>query len=50
LTTDGTEWKQVTPPTAADLVSVQAIDARTATVTAAGGRVFRTADSGQTWK
>ena len=34
---------------ATGLVSVSAVDARRATVVATGGRVFVTADGGQTW-
>jgi len=50
LTTDGRQWRRVTFPVAADLVAVQATDARTATVTAADGRRFRTVDGGGTWE
>ena len=50
LSTDGRQWRQVTAPAAVDLVTVQATDARTATVTAADGRMFRTTDGGQTWR
>ena len=50
LTTDGTQWRQVTSPVNADLVSVEANDGRTATVTAADGRTFRTTDGGLTWR
>jgi hypothetical protein len=50
LSTDGRQWRQVSAPAAIDLVMVQATDARTATVTAADGRVFRTTDGGQTWR
>jgi hypothetical protein len=37
-------------PVAADLVAVQATDARSATATAADGRRFRTVDGGGTWE
>jgi photosystem II stability/assembly factor-like uncharacterized protein len=50
LSTDGREWRQVAAPAAIDLVAVQATDARTAMVTAADGRVFRTIDGGQSWR
>ena len=50
LTTDGRRWQRVPFPEAADLSSVEATDARTAVVTAADGRVFRTSDAGQTWR
>jgi hypothetical protein len=50
LTTDGRTWRRVPFPEMADLASVQAADARTATVTTADGRTFRTTDSGLTWK
>jgi len=49
LTTDGRRWQRVAFPEAADLAAVQATDARTATVTTADGRTFRTADGGLTW-
>ena len=49
LTTDGRQWRRLMFPVATDLAAVQAIDARSATVTAAGGRRFRTQDGGTTW-
>jgi photosystem II stability/assembly factor-like uncharacterized protein len=50
LSTDGQTWRRLPSPDAsADLVRVTAVDATTATVTSADGRVFRTADSGRTW-
>jgi hypothetical protein len=49
LSTDGRRWQRVTFPEATDLVAVQARDARTATVTTADGRTFRTADGGASW-
>jgi hypothetical protein len=49
ITTDGRNWRQVTIPETADLTSVRATDARRATVTAADGRSFTTADGGLTW-
>ncbi|MFY9530725.1 MAG: YCF48-related protein [Candidatus Acidiferrales bacterium] len=49
-TTDGQTWRQLASPTAADLVGVQAQDARQATVKTADGRSFVTADGGKTWQ
>lgn len=49
VTTDGAVWRHVAFPEVVDLVSVDAGDAKTATVTAADGRVFRTSDGGVTW-
>ena len=50
LTVDGRTWRPLTFPEPVDLVSVQAVDARAATVTAADGRLFSTADGGLTWQ
>lgn len=49
VTTDGVRFTRVTVPAAVDLTGVAATDARTATVTAADGRRFRTTDAGATW-
>jgi len=51
LTTDaGGTWRRVEfPDLQADLVSVTARDARSATVTSADGRTYRTEDGGLTW-
>jgi hypothetical protein len=49
LTIDGATWRRVAFPELVDLRSVTATDARTASVTTADGRVFRTADGGITW-
>lgn len=49
LSTDGTTFRQVTKPVDADLVSVRATDARSATVRTADGRTFMTIDGGVTW-
>ena len=49
VTTDGTQFTRVGTPATLDLVPVAATDARTATVTAADGRRFRTTDQGATW-
>ena len=49
LTTDGTTWKTIQPPARADFVDVTAKDGSSATVTAADGRKFTTADGGKHW-
>jgi photosystem II stability/assembly factor-like uncharacterized protein len=50
LTTDARTWRQLSAPAPdADLTSIEAGDARTATVGDAQGRRFRTADGGATW-
>jgi photosystem II stability/assembly factor-like uncharacterized protein len=49
LSTDGSSWRRLGFPEVADLVSVTATDDKTATVTAADGRLFSTADGGLTW-
>ena len=49
LSVDGVVWRRVAFPEPVDLVAVQAVDARSASVTATDGRVFRTADGGATW-
>jgi hypothetical protein len=49
LSTDGTSFRHVTKPVDADLVSVLAVDARSATVRTADGRTFVTIDGGLTW-
>jgi hypothetical protein len=48
-TTDGTAWATVPFPEPIDLVTVTATDVRTASVTAADGRVFHTGDGGLSW-
>jgi hypothetical protein len=48
-TTDGTNWSRISFPEPVDLVAVGAVSAQTATVTAADGRVFATANGGQSW-
>jgi len=50
LTTDGRRWHRLAFPEAADLVAVEATDARTATVTTADGRKLRSVDGGASWK
>ena len=49
VTTDGVRFVRVTAPAVVDLVSVVATDARSAVVTSADGRRFRTTDQGATW-
>jgi hypothetical protein len=50
VSTDATTFTRLAAPAEVDLVSVQAADERTATVTAADGRTFTTIDGGRTWK
>jgi hypothetical protein len=49
-TTDGEHWTKLSPPAPVDLVDIKAADAAHATVTAADGRAFATADGGDTWQ
>ncbi|MBZ5559321.1 MAG: zf-HC2 domain-containing protein [Acidobacteriia bacterium] len=49
LFTDGTLWRRLEFPETVDLTRVDARDAAAATVTAADGRRFQTADGGRTW-
>jgi hypothetical protein len=49
LTTNGREWQRVAFPERVDIIAIQAVDGRAATVTTADGRTFRTADGGLTW-
>ena len=50
LTTDAATWQRLEfPDPTADLVAVTARDARSATVTTATGRTYRTDDGGRTW-
>lgn len=49
LATDGLTFVRVPFPESVDLTAVTATDQRHATVTAADGRTFRTADGGRTW-
>jgi hypothetical protein len=49
VSTEGGMWRRVAFPEAVDLVAITAIDARTATVTAADRRSFATSDAGVTW-
>jgi photosystem II stability/assembly factor-like uncharacterized protein len=50
LTADGITFTEVPLPERVDLTAIIAADARTATVTTADGRRFRTDDSGRTWR
>jgi len=50
LTTDARTWRQLSAPAPdANLTSIEASDARTATVRDTQGRRFRTTDGGATW-
>ena len=49
VTTNGRSWRRVPFPENTDLIAVTAADARHATVIAADGRAFATADAGATW-
>jgi Putative zinc-finger len=49
LTPDASNWQIIPPPVQADFVRVAALDAWTATVTAADGRKFTTTDQGESW-
>jgi hypothetical protein len=49
LSTDGRTWRRLPFPETVDLISVAAADDKSATVTAADGRTFRTTDGGETW-
>lgn len=49
-TTDGEHWTKLPSPAPVDLVDIKAADGAHATVTAADGRVFATADGGDTWQ
>jgi hypothetical protein len=49
LSTDGRSWRRLAFPETVDLLSVAATDQDNASVTTADGRVFVTADGGQSW-
>lgn len=49
-THDGKNWEKLPPPTPADLISVKARDAMSATVAAADGRRYATSDGGRSWR
>ncbi|MGH9747972.1 MAG: hypothetical protein ACRD59_17905 [Candidatus Acidiferrales bacterium] len=48
-TEDGTSWKKLPSPAAADFVAVAAKDSLSASVTASDGRIWSTVDAGETW-
>ncbi|MEO7133383.1 MAG: zf-HC2 domain-containing protein [Vicinamibacterales bacterium] len=50
LTSDGITFTEVRLPERADVAAIVATDARSATVTTADGRRYRTDDSGRTWR
>jgi len=50
LTVDGKTVARLPFPETVDLTAITATDARTAIVTTADGRVFRTEDGGKTWR
>ncbi len=50
LAADGITFTEVPLPEPVDVTAITAADARTATVTTADGRRFRTDDSGRTWR
>jgi hypothetical protein len=50
VTADGSIFARVDLPVRVDVTSIAATDARSATVTIADGRAFRTDDSGRTWR
>ena len=50
VSSDGITFARVPIPERVDLAAITATDARTATVTAADGRRFSTADAGLTWR
>ena len=50
VTNDGISFAEVPLPERIDLTAITATDARTATVTTADGRRYRTDDSGRTWR
>src|SRR2546425_2398482 len=49
-TTDGEHWEKISSPVPADWTAVKARDAMNATVMAASGQRFVTADGGRTWR
>lgn len=49
VSTDGVRFARVAAPVAANLIAIAAADARSAIVTAADGRRFRTTDQGASW-
>src|SRR5215472_14996421 len=49
-TSDGVTWKRVHAPSPADFTALSATDASSATLTAAGGKKFSTANNGKSWQ
>ena len=49
LSTDGKTWRRLPFPETADLMAIQATDARSASVSTADARTFDTTDGGVTW-
>ena len=49
VTIDGRTWRRLPFPEVTDLTSVRATDARSASISAADGRVFSTSDAGGSW-
>jgi putative zinc finger protein len=49
ISTDGVRFTRVTAPVTANLIAIAAADARSAVVTTADGRRFRTTDRGASW-
>jgi hypothetical protein len=49
VSTDGVRFARVAAPVTANLIAIAAADARSAIVTAADGRRFRTTDQGASW-
>jgi hypothetical protein len=49
LTQNGKHWQTIPPPLRTDFVAITALDAWSATVTAADGRRFTTSDQGANW-
>jgi len=50
MTKDGKHWKKIHAPAAIDFVSVSAMDAAIATVTAADGTKYATSNGGKNWQ
>ena len=50
VTSDARTWRRATGPVVEDLVGVEAIDDRRATVRTAAGAAYETGDGGATWR
>jgi len=50
VTVDGMTFAKVDLPVRVDVASIKATDARSAVVTTADGRTFRTDNSGRNWR